>query len=73
MCAPDTCRRGRRLGWKQRALPMEWDLGDMERLMRVNYFGTIYFTKALLPQMVERQKGWLVFVASVAGKIASPT
>jgi short-subunit dehydrogenase len=51
---------------------LEWDLGDMERLMRVNYFGTLYFTKALLPQMVERQKGWLVFVASVAGKIASP-
>ena len=51
---------------------LEWDLADMERLMRVNYFGTLYFTKALLPQMVERRKGWLVFVSSVAGKIASP-
>ncbi|MFQ5415664.1 MAG: SDR family NAD(P)-dependent oxidoreductase [Myxococcota bacterium] len=51
---------------------LEWDLSDMERLMRVNYFGTLYFTKALLPQMVERRKGWLVFVSSVAGKIASP-
>ena len=51
---------------------LEWDLGDMERMMRVNYFGTLYFTKALLPQMVERRRGWLVFVSSVAGKIASP-
>ena len=51
---------------------LEWDLADMERLMRVNYFGTLYFTKTLLPQMVERRKGWLVFVSSVAGKIASP-
>ena len=51
---------------------LEWDLADMERLMRVNYFGTLYFTKALLPQMVERREGWLVFVSSVAGKIASP-
>ncbi len=51
---------------------LEWDVDDMERMMRVNYFGTLYFTKALLPQMVERQKGWLVFVSSVAGKIASP-
>jgi short-subunit dehydrogenase len=51
---------------------LEWDLSDMEQLMRVNYFGTLYFTKALLPQMVERRKGWLVFVSSVAGKIASP-
>ncbi len=51
---------------------LEWDLADMERLMRVNYFGTLYFTKNLLPQMLERRKGWLVFVSSVAGKIASP-
>ena len=41
-------------------------------MMRVNYFGTLYFTKALLPAMVEQRRGWLVFVASVAGKIAPP-
>jgi short-subunit dehydrogenase len=51
---------------------LEWDVADMERLMRVNYFGTLYFTHALLPGMVERGRGWLVFVSSVAGKIASP-
>ena len=51
---------------------LEWDLTDMERVMRVNYLGALYFTKLLLPQMVERRRGWLVFMASVAGKIASP-
>jgi short-subunit dehydrogenase len=51
---------------------LEWDLSDMERIMRVNYFGTLYFTKALLPQMIERQCGWLVFMSSVAGVIATP-
>ena len=51
---------------------LEWDVADMERIMRVNYFGTVYFTKALLPQMVERGRGWLVFMASVTGRIASP-
>ena len=51
---------------------LEWDLADMERVMRVNYLGALYFTKALLPQMVSRGKGWLVFVASVAGKLAVP-
>jgi short-subunit dehydrogenase len=51
---------------------LEWDVADMERMMRVNYFGALYFTKALLPQMVARQSGWLVFVSSVAGRIASP-
>jgi short-subunit dehydrogenase len=51
---------------------LDWDLEDMERMMRVNYFGTLYWTKALLPQMVERRRGWIVFVASVAGKLGVP-
>jgi short-subunit dehydrogenase len=51
---------------------LEWDLDDMERIMRVNFFGSLYWTKALLPQMVERRRGWLVFIASVAGKIGVP-
>ncbi len=51
---------------------LEWTVEDMERVMRVNYFGALYFTKALLPRMVEQRRGWLVFVASVAGKIAPP-
>ena len=51
---------------------LDWDLDDIERMMRVNYLGTVYWTKALLPQMVERRRGWLVFVASVAGKLGVP-
>lgn len=49
---------------------LDWDLEDMERVMRVNFLGTLYFTKALLPAMVERGSGWLVFIASAAGRIA---
>ena len=51
---------------------LEWDLDDMERMLRVNFLGTLYWTKALLPQMVERRTGWLVFMASVAGKLGVP-
>jgi len=51
---------------------LDWDLDDMERMMRVNYLGTLYWTKALLPQMVARRTGWLVFVASVAGRLGVP-
>lgn len=51
---------------------LEWDIDDIERMMRVNYLGSVYWTKALLPAMVERKQGWIVFVASVAGKIGVP-
>jgi hypothetical protein len=51
---------------------LDWTLDDMERMLRVNFLGALYWTKALLPQMVERGTGWLVFVASVAGKLAVP-
>jgi len=51
---------------------LEWDLDDMEQLMQVNFFGSLYWTKALLPRMVEQRRGWLVFIASVAGKIGVP-
>jgi 3-oxoacyl-[acyl-carrier protein] reductase len=51
---------------------LDWDPDDMERMMRVNYLGALWWTKALLPQMVERRRGWLVFVASVAGKVGVP-
>jgi short-subunit dehydrogenase len=49
---------------------LELDLEEMERLIQVNFMGALYFTKALLPTMVERESGWLVFIASVAGRIA---
>ncbi len=51
---------------------LEWDVVDMERMMRVNYLGALYWTKAILPQMVERRRGCVVFIASIAGKIGVP-
>jgi short-subunit dehydrogenase len=51
---------------------LEWDLDDMERMFQVNFLGTLYWTKALLPQMVQRRHGWIVMMASVAGKLGVP-
>ena len=51
---------------------LEWDIEDQVRMMEINYFGMMYFTKLLLPQMVERRKGWILFTSSVAGKLATP-
>lgn len=59
-------------GYGRHARFLEWDLADIERMMRVNFLGSVYFTKALAPAMVERKKGWIVFVASVAGRIGVP-
>lgn len=51
---------------------VDHEVEDIERMLRVNTLGSIYLTKALLPGMIERRRGWIVFMASVAGKIASP-
>lgn len=51
---------------------LEWDLDDMERMLRVNFLGSLYFTKALAPAMAAQRRGWLVFIASVAGRIGVP-
>ncbi|MCL4692142.1 MAG: SDR family oxidoreductase [Candidatus Hydrogenedentes bacterium] len=51
---------------------LEWDVTDIERMVRVNFLGTVYWTKALLSGMVDRRSGWIVMMASVAGKIGVP-
>lgn len=50
----------------------DWEIDDIERMMRVNYLGSVYWTKAVLPAMIARRRGWLVFMASVAGRIGVP-
>ncbi|KAF5287079.1 hypothetical protein FQA39_LY16064 [Lamprigera yunnana] len=41
-------------------------------IMKVNYFGTVAFTKAVLPHMIERQQGHITFISSLQGLIALP-
>ena len=40
-----------------------------ERTMAVNYFGSLYSIKAVLPKMLERQQGRIVLISSGAGLI----
>lgn len=42
------------------------------KLMEVNFFGTIAFTKAILPSMLERGGGNVVVISSLQGKIGLP-
>ena len=48
------------------------DVDVFEKIMRVNYLGTIYAMKAVLPGMIARGKGHIVNVASIAGRIGAP-
>jgi len=51
---------------------LDWDVDDIERMLRTNFLGTVYWTKALLPAMVAQRRGWIVVMASVAGKLGVP-
>jgi uncharacterized protein len=48
------------------------DIDMFERLVRVNYFGTLYAMKAVVPEMLSRGRGHIVNVASIAGRIGAP-
>ena len=51
---------------------VETDAEEFERMMRVNYLGTVYALKAIVPGMIERGRGHIVSVASIAGRIGAP-
>lgn len=42
------------------------------KVMMVNYFGSVAMTKAVLPSMMLRKEGRIVFVSSIQGKVALP-
>lgn len=54
------------------AAVLEEERGTHERLMRVNYLGTVHPTLAVLPQMAGRRRGHIVNVASIAGRVGAP-
>src|SRR6476659_2795182 len=43
------------------------DAHDLESMMQTNYFGAVYCTKAVLPQMLERRDGAIVIGSSITG------
>jgi len=59
-------------GISQRSLAAETDLKVDERIFRINYFGTVALTKALLPHFIEKKTGHVVVVTSVVGRVATP-
>jgi len=48
------------------------DLAPLERIMQVNYFGSLYCTYAALPHL-KQTRGRIVAVSSLTGKTGVPT
>ncbi len=59
-------------GISQRSLTRATDESVYRRLMEVNFFGPEALTRALLPAMLEKKRGHLVVISSVAGKFGVP-
>jgi 3-dehydrosphinganine reductase len=47
------------------------DLNIFTWMMEVNYFGTVYATKVVIPAMLKRGSGFIVNISSVAGFIGT--
>jgi short-subunit dehydrogenase len=45
---------------------------DVERVMAINFFAAVYLTMAMLPAMLERRRGSVVNITSVAGYLPNP-
>jgi NADP-dependent 3-hydroxy acid dehydrogenase YdfG len=51
---------------------VDLDPADLQRSLDVNYFGSVYCIKAVLPHMLARKSGHIVAVTSMDGKIGLP-
>lgn len=50
----------------------EADFADWETMIHTNIIGLTYLTRQVLPQMVERQRGYIINIGSIAGNYPYP-
>lgn len=48
------------------------DYGAIERVMNVNFYGTLYMTKAFLPHLLQRPEAHIVNISSMGGFLPVP-
>lgn len=58
-------------GVSQRALALETTLETEQRLMNINFWGTVTLSKAVLPAMIQNGGGKIVCISSLTGKFGT--
>ena len=59
-------------GISQRSMAIDTILEVDQKVMQINYFGTIALTKAILPSMIDNGYGHFVTISSLTGKFGAP-
>jgi dehydrogenase/reductase SDR family member 7B len=59
-------------GISQRARIDETPLWLDRKIFEINYFGTIAFTKAVLPHMIKQKSGYVLATSSISGRFGFP-
>lgn len=50
---------------------LDTPIEEQEALMRINYWGMVYCTRAFLPAMLERNSGHIVNLSSISGRLGT--
>jgi len=50
----------------------ELECGDIERVVKINFWGTVYMTRAFLPYLMRRPEGHIVNISSMGGFLPVP-
>lgn len=58
-------------GVSQRSLALETDLNVAQRIMNINFWGTVALTQSILPFMLSKNAGHIVVISSLVGKFGT--
>jgi short-subunit dehydrogenase len=58
-------------GVSQRSLALETDLNVAQRIMNINFWGTVALTQSILPFMLSKNAGHIVIISSLVGKFGT--
>ncbi len=58
-------------GVSQRSLAMDTDLDVAQKIMNINFWGTVALTQAVIPSMLSNKEGQIVIISSLVGKFGT--